>query len=141
MASDLLLVREGTKLAAAEPWSLEAIEALAHGEQVIATIRRARNPQHHKKLFALLRLVVDNVDGWLDEEDLLDDIKHAMGYCRHPEGRRRSTCRPRSISFANMGQGRFEKFYTLAGEIILRDILPGVDSDDLERQVLEMVGS
>lgn len=141
MATDILLIREGYKLGAADPMGAEAIGSMANGEQVIATLRRARNPKHHRKLFLMLSEIVKNCDDYLDAEDLLDDIKIRIGFCRklrRPNGT--YLMRPRSISFANMAQDKFEKFYNKAVEIILTEILPGINKDDLEHRIIELLG-
>lgn len=136
MATDVLLVRNGKALGACDPLSAEAIEAMANGEQVIATLRRARNPKHHRKMFALLTLIARNSEDYLDAEDLLDDIKIRIGYCRtltRPNGT--TLTRTRSVSFANMAQDKFEAFYNKAMVCVLTEILPGLDRRDLEREV------
>ncbi|MCK7474054.1 MAG: DUF1367 family protein [Rhodopseudomonas palustris] len=42
----------------------EMLGEIADGREVMVTIRRARNPQHHRFLFAMLRKVVENSDLW-----------------------------------------------------------------------------
>lgn len=142
MATDLLLIREGNHLVPAEPISYEAIQDMAHGEVVTATIRRARNYKHHQKLFVMLTLIVNNQECYLTPEDLLDDIKIGIGYARKVPSRvdpRGYRLEPKSISFANMGQDKFNKFWNKAVAFIITDILPGIDKDDLEREVYAMI--
>lgn len=142
MATDVLLIRQGKGLVACDPISHENLASIAQGEQVVATIRRARNPKHHRKMFALLNEVYKNQDFYATLEGMLDDIKIAVGHCRKepsktaPGGYRMV---PKSISFANMGQTAFEQFYNKAVEFILSDVLPGMEKDDLERRVLEII--
>jgi hypothetical protein len=51
------------------------------GELLIVEARRPRNILHHRKLFALLNLVVDNTDRYPDVETLLFALKIATGHC------------------------------------------------------------
>lgn len=140
MATGILLVRDKNRLAPYEPWSAEWLDSVPNGEVLMAKITRPRHPRHHKKLFVLLHAIVKGTDKYFDEEDLLDDIKIAMGHCRICTRADGSTFpRPKSISFANMNQPRFKKFYDAAVRVIVTEILPGIDKDDLEREVLEMI--
>jgi len=143
MATDVLLVREGNALKAADPISAETLSAMKHGEVVTATLKRTRNIQHHRKAFALLSLVQENQDQYPDVESLLTAVKVGIGHCTWINATIRGIHIqipiPKSISFASMSQDKFEKFYEKMVVYILSDILPGVNKDDLERQVLEML--
>jgi hypothetical protein len=142
MATEMLLVREGNKLGAAEPTSLDAILAMKHGEVVTATIRRTRNGAHHRKFFALLKVVYDAQDRYATMEHLLDAIKIATGHYEIITiTKGREVYKPKSIAFANMGQAAFEQFYDKVVQVVVTKILPNVDRADLEQQVLELLSS
>jgi hypothetical protein len=140
MALNVLLVREGTRLAAADPISAEAIAGIALRETVTASIRRSRNPRHHAKLFALLNIVFQQQDQFATVQDLLGAIKLATGYFdlgKTIDGI--PYCVPKSIALASMAQTEFEQFYDKAVQVILTKILPNINRDDLERQVHEIL--
>lgn len=140
MASELLLIRERNHLAAYEPISAELIEAMKHGEVVTATIRRPRNPGHHRKFFALMKVVYDAQDRYATPEQLLNIIKMAVGCGQVMEIiKGKPMFIPSSISFAKMDQEDFEKFYQRVVEVVLTKILPNVTSEELEQQVLEII--
>ena len=144
MANDLLLIRDGTKLAAAEPVSLDLIASYRHGEVLTATVRRARNGKHHRKWFALLNLVFHSQERYCTFEQFLDAVKIATGHfdlMTLPGPVPVQVVKPRSISFAKLGETGFQQFFDKAVQFIVTEVLPGVDSDELERQVLEMVGT
>lgn len=141
MATEMLLIREGNKLGAAEPTSLEAIEAMRHGEIVTATVRRVRNARHHRLFMALLGIVFANQGRYATRAQLLDAVKIATGHYdlyTLPGKFPVQVCVPRSISFARMPQDQFEEFYGKAVAFIIGEVLPGLDREDLDRQVLEM---
>ena len=48
---------------------------------------------------------------------------------------------PLSISFAKMDQTEFESFYERAMDFLIAEVLPGIDSADLEREVQEIIDS
>lgn len=113
----------------------EFIAGIPNGKEVLVTIRRPRSPQHHRWFFAMLRKVSDNSDNWGDEDDLLDDLKHAVG---HVERRQNiltgeTLARARSISFASMGQDAFNRFVNRCLFVLAQFL--GISPDDLKSEV------
>jgi hypothetical protein len=140
MTVEVLLVREGPKLAAADPLSAEIIAELAHRETYTATIKRPRNPKHHKKLFALLKVVFEAQSTFATLEQLLGALKLAIGlFDTGMTIDRVPYVVPRSISFASMSQDEFAVVYDKMIEVILTRILPASSKVDLERQVHEIL--
>jgi len=96
--------------------------------------RRPRNLQHHKKLFALLKIAVDNWPG--DEpttiEGLLGAIKISGGHYDVVQTKKGVWKIPKSINFESMDQKEFEPFYEHAILVISRVL--GVPPEDLERE-------
>lgn len=102
------------------------------GQTVELKGRRPRNPQHHRKLFALLSLLADNREEFASAEDALIGLKAVLGYgswkMLHPKAER-AVFIPDSIAFENMAQDEFEKFYDAALAAIRRWWLPVADND------------
>lgn len=140
MALDLLLVREGNHLVPADSLSSEAVQSIKKGETVTAVVRRNRNPKHHRKLFALLKIVFDNQDTFATTHELLGALKMSTGLFetgKTIEGIPFAV--PKSINFASMCQADFEEWYAKVVEVILKKILPNVNKFDLEDQVMEIL--
>ena len=140
MAVEVLLVREGSKLAAADPISAEIIANIKLRETVTASIRRPRNPKHHRKLWALLSVVFENQTAFATIEDLLGAIKLATGL--FDNGKTVDGIPyvvPQSISFAAMDQNRFEQWYDKALDVILTKIVPGIAKSDLEARINDIL--
>lgn len=136
MAIDVLLKREGTKLGAADPMSWDSLQSIKDGEILTASLRRARNPRHHAKLFALLNVIFPQQDRFTTLTELLNAIKMATGYFEHGKTIDGIPyCIPKSIAFASMCQTDFEQFYERAVDVILTKILPAVNRDELEDEV------
>lgn len=106
------------------------------GATVELKARRPRNPQHHRKLFALLGLVADNNEQFRGPEDVLVAIKAATGHGRwlKLEGATREVFMPESIAFDAMSQDEFEPFYEQAVAAVRRWWLP-VGNDELEEAI------
>ena len=140
MPVEVLLVREKSKLAAADPISAEIIANIKLRETVTASIRRPRNPKHHRKLWALLSVVFENQTAFATVEDLLNAIKLATGLFdtgKTVDGVPYVV--PQSISFASMDQNRFEQWYEKALDVIMTKIVPLIDRRDLESRINEIL--
>ena len=140
MAFEMLLVKEGNKLAAADSCSLEILQSVATGEVLVCTGRRPRNPKHHRKLFALLKVVFEAQKFYATIDDLLSALKIATGHFdtgKTVDGYPYMV--PKSISFTAMDQTSFNQFYDRAVDVILTKILPGVNRQDLTDQVSDIL--
>lgn len=101
------------------------------GQTVELKGRRPRNPAHHRKLFALLNILVDNTDHFANTEDALLAVKAATGLGRwmKVEGATRELFYPDSIAFDAMPQGEFAEFYEKAVAAVIRWWLPVSDAE------------
>lgn len=101
------------------------------GQVVELRARRPRNPGHHRKLFALLGLVVDNTELFANTEDALVGLKAVMGRGRwvRIDGTTKDLFYPESIAFDAMSQDEFETFYTAAVAAVQRWWLPVNDNE------------
>lgn len=74
--------RDGQKyLVPADIHAEDMLSKWKPGNEVMLQGRRPRNPEHHRKFFALLKLALDNTEGkWGSIDDLLESLKHAVGY-------------------------------------------------------------
>jgi hypothetical protein len=106
------------------------------GQTVELKGRRPRNPQHHRKLFALLGIVADNNEQFTGPDDVLVAIKAALGHGRWLKlaGATREVFMPDSIAFDAMAQDEFEPFYEAAVAAVRRWWLP-VDDADLREAI------
>ena len=122
------------------PGSWDALQAIRPNEVLTASLRRARHPGHHRKLFALLNLVFENQDKFTNIQELLNAIKLATGYFelgKTIDGI--PFCIPKSIAFASMCEAEFTTFFDKAVDVILTKILPGVNRDELNDQVQDIL--
>lgn len=141
MAVEMIMYCKKNHLVAADNVGFEAMQGMRDGELVTAKITRTRNPGHHRKFFALLKVVFDAQERFATMEQLLNFVKIATGHCDVMEIiKGKPIYVPRSIGFARMDQAAFEQFYDKVVKMILTKILPGVNSADLEQQVLEIIG-
>ncbi|MBL4751995.1 MAG: DUF1367 family protein [Flavobacteriales bacterium] len=93
---------------------------------------RPRNPQHHRKFFALMNIVVDNSDDY----DTVEQFRFVLmatlqrGKWIEVPHATRAMFIPESISFKSMKQEDFDTLYNAAINAILKYFIP-MDRDDL----------
>jgi hypothetical protein len=115
-------------------------KALEPGELMVVSYVEPRNLLHHRKFFALVGYVAENSDTYDNKDKALLAIKIAAGHCDFiPDPVNGGlTAVPRSISFAKMEQGDFDKFYNNALEGICQHVLKHMNKVDLQ-EALENV--
>ena len=119
----------------------EVLYKIQDGEVLHIKMTRPRNVKHHRKAFGLLNAVFMSQTAYSTLEDMLDDIKIALGHCRVFKGIDGSDrVVPLSISFSSMDQHSFNEFYDRMVDFILTKILPMTDRADLEQQVYNILG-
>lgn len=139
MAS-VLLERSLTGLSPADELAKEALRGYKRGELIRVKMTRVRNPRHHRLFFALIGLVYENQDRYQSLEHMLTALKVALGHCETvicKDGK--VAYLPKSISFAKMDQTEFDAFFNNTVDLVCKHFLPGVQSDDLRREVMDMV--
>lgn len=114
---------------------------IREGDTIKADVRRPRNPGQHRLFFALLSKVQENTDRWPNTDALLQAVKIALGHfdtMQLVDGR--VVPHPRSISFGSMAQDDFRRFFNDTVQLVITKIIPGLDRNDLLREINEMVG-
>ena len=132
--------RKGLRgLEPADSAAAESIGTLPVGGMVMVEVVRARNLRHHRKWWVLMSLIADNLDG-VTAETVCDVIKIGIAHVHTVKTKRGLVHISKSVSFASMDQTEFDAFYQQAVHYIVADVLPGVNSSDLEREVITMIG-
>jgi hypothetical protein len=140
MAIEVLLIREGSKLGAADSLSAELIAGIKAHETVTATIRRPRSRGHHRTLFALMKVVFEAQNTFATIDQLLGALKLSIGlFDTGLTIDKVPYVVPRSISFTAMDQNQFTILYDKMVDVILTKILPAVSRADLEAQIQEIL--
>jgi hypothetical protein len=117
----------------------EFMQKVPVGAEVLITIRKPRNPKHHRKLFALLNVTLQQTDRWADATVLLEDLKLATGLFETRVSALSGMPYPvpASISFAAMSQDRFELWYDKAIRVLSEHL--GTDVEALSAEVAAAV--
>lgn len=130
----------------------DAVGKMAVGDMLQGKFTKMRNPQFHRKFFALLNhafqhweprayredvAVGGDVTAPLKEfEQFREDITIMAGYYTSSfrvDGT--AKLRAKSISFGKMDEAEFEKLYSSVINVILEHVLTNYDKDDIDRVV------
>lgn len=118
----------------------EVYQSLPLNCEVMADVTRSRNLGHHRKFYALAKLIRDNQDHYKTTDDVVDALKIAVGHCYPVEYRPGNwMVKTKSISWAKMDQSQFNEFWNGVVSVVITKFLPGVDSEALEAEILTMV--
>ena len=122
---------------------LDLKKRLRVGSVVRCKVSNPRNYEHHKKFFALVRLMFDNlplplVEKWniRNEYDMLRRFKRDLGYFTNTVNEYgEHEIEYLSISFAAMEQHEFEQFYNQCIDLVLFRYIKGIDKQDLITEI------
>lgn len=135
----VLLRRRGIGLVAADDLALEVLQKIEANKDVLVWLKRSRNPAHHRKFMALVKLIFDNQTKYASREALLTAIKIGVGHCDFYQVGEKSAFVPRSLAFEAMDQTEFERFYDAVVQVVTSQIIPGLKPGELRRQLEEFV--
>jgi hypothetical protein len=119
--------------------AVHALSKIKPDQQVLCEIKRPRNIRQHRLWWALMQKIADNMDGDFSAETVCQVIKIRAGHVQVVRTRTGEVFIPKSISFGSMPQDEFSAFMERAIGVICTDILPGLSSDDLRREISEII--
>jgi len=138
----ILLVKHDGRLLPAYDKDQGKFNQIGEGEIVVCDLDDRRNLRFHRKYFVMLNFVFQNMNEDLREripsvEVLRSEIMRIMGKVEvyyTLDGKRMLI--PESISFAKMGQKKFDRVYSDTIDVCLKYFLPETDREDFELELL-----
>ena len=136
------LVKTNTGFRAETDEDQEKLNKLSIGEVFSCSSLDQRNVEFHRKFFALIHLAWDNLPIEFEgrfptQDDLRKELtKRAGFYTEYTDFKGNKQYLPKSISFDKMGQEQFEKLYSAVIDIILQWLIPGLDRELLEHEIM-----
>lgn len=142
MSGDMIIMRRrGDKLEPVTEVDRELLLVIPDGADLTVRVSRSRSPRQHRLFWALLQLVVDNHEYYKRPEQLVEWIKVRLGYVDETKWHDgRVWFKTKSISFAAMGQDQFKQFFTMAVDLIVNEVIEGMDRDALLAEVSAIMG-
>ena len=122
----------------------DALAKIKQGATVSIEVKQPRNVQHHRKYWALVNLVHQNLpeaDDYPEPDNLHQALKVAAGL-RTPIIIKGKTVAylPGSIAFHKMDQAAFGEFYDRVCDLVAEHFIPGIEVEALKREVEEIIG-
>ena len=120
-----------------DPQAQELFDAFKVGDVCRFKPTRVRNAAFLRKFFALVRLCVDNSDGWT-VQSLREYVAIETGWWSVytiPVLPGVILKRPKSISFAKMTSDEFETFFSSAINVLLLNVVPHIQERELRDAV------
>jgi hypothetical protein len=139
MARQLIMRRDGNRLAPAEPWSEEQLMLLSPNKDVLVQVKQARSLPQMKFMWAMLKKIADNHPTLSTAEQIMFEIKrHGRLFKPVVSADGRLFYVMESIAFEAMDQAQFQEFFDKVLRPIVREhILPGVSNERLIAEVME----
>lgn len=142
MTREIIMRREGQRLAPRDEMSAEDLALVPAGVDLVVTVRAPRNLRQHKLAWALATKVAEAVEGLHDREDAMDFLKikahHFKTVIDPRNGKVYLT--PKSISFFSLDQQAFSRLFKRMVFVVCHDIIPGLDDASLQAELLAMAG-
>jgi len=136
MATTLLVYKRLGSLHPCDDEGVEALSKLAQREVVKITYTKPRNLKFTRKFFKMLEIIFHNQEHYKTQKALLHVCKMGVGHYDVIEKMDGSvSLDPKSISFANMDDTEFSRFYNRAVDWMLAEIIPDLRRDDLDAEV------
>jgi hypothetical protein len=138
---EFAVIRRGKVLVPVDDLAAEEMARLPENKAALVTARVPRNPRHHRLAWALAQKLSEMVDGIHDREDAMTFLKikaRHVDYLTDPTNGNVYLV-PRSINFASLDQTAFSRLWDRMCWIVCNEIVPGLDSEALQREILEMV--
>jgi hypothetical protein len=123
------------------PSDINLVNQIKDGEQFLISIKKNRNPKHHKLIFGIAKCILSNLpEGHFLENQMPYDIIKAImldagivEYKLNLNGTTRAE--PKSISFENMNEEEFEPVSNVIFEVGAKIL--GIEKHELEVNYLD----
>lgn len=123
------------------PFNAKATEDMARvklGDVVELKMTKVRNGGFHRLFFAMLRLISENSNPHITEEQALYLAKVGAGCGQWIDTGRREMFAPGSISFAAMDQAAFDAFVKAAIPPLVTRFMAGTAPEAVIREAMEL---
>ena len=136
MKAPAIFVKTGRGLVPASVWAEDWYAKIRIGEEVIVDPKKPRNPGNHRRFWALLTIIADNLDGVDSPWRALDVLCAVLGrgkWIEVPRATKPLFVRD-SIAYANMDETEFGKLFEQCIHATIKYLVPA-DRRDLEEEI------
>lgn len=120
------------------PAAQDQFDRIKLGEVAELKTTKVRNPRFHRLYFAILRLISENSEPHINEDETLYLAKVGAGCGKWIDTGRKELFVPDSISFAAMDQEAFDAFVKASIPPLVARFMRGTAPDDVIREAMEI---
>lgn len=134
--ADLMMAKGLGALRPADAESEEYLRSLAAGEVVRVKVWKPRNPQFHRKFFALLKLGFDNQNTYSNFDHWRRAVTIEAGFFEDLKMLDGTTVREaKSISWGSMDELEFSRLYYAALDVIANFL--GIENEVIQQELAQ----
>lgn len=135
-----LIKARSNQLKPANPEAERYLQKVPYNEQVSVEIRRPRNPQFHKKFFAMLQMVYDNQETYTTFDAFRDEVVMRAGFWeQHVHLTGNVSYKAKSLAYEAMDEGEFADLFDKCAEVLMEYFLPDTKRHALEEAILDFI--
>jgi hypothetical protein len=117
----------------------EDLALIAMGAEVMATLRREKNIQALRYLWGLVHKVAENSELFMDKDDAMDGLKKRVGFSKAVYDPHARKIEVKAKSLTRISDERLRLLTEKIQGVICNEILPGITSTTLRREIEEMI--
>lgn len=132
----IFVAKNLTSLVPVDDIGREALKRFKQGEIITVDLKKPRNPQFHRKFFAMLKIIFENQEYFSSLESLRHVCLIEIGECeliRMKGGK--EYYKPHSMNFASMDELAFGLLYDKAVQWVITTVIPGLEAKGLDDMV------
>ena len=136
------MTRTLTGLSPADDSAREALRTVKLGDEVTVDLHKPRQHKNLRRWWGLCNLVYENCEQFKSPEQVHDFLKIRAGHCASIVSKRTGEIYlvADSIAFGRMDEARFQDVWKRAVKAVCEDIIPGLESDVVELEILKCCG-
>lgn len=133
--------KSDSKLCPSTQEDREQFAKMPNGEPFMIKYVKVRNPRHHRKYFAFLAKVYENLPerleaNWPDVDSFRRAMQMYAGYFTETISLKGEThLQPKSIKYEELDETGFSDLHTAVKNVIGKNIMPEMDMDVVEREI------
>jgi hypothetical protein len=139
--SEGIFAKRGRAIFPVDPDAEAMLAALPDNKNFLGEFRAVRNERQHRLWWALMQKLADNNGIFESKEHASKQIKLATGHFTRSlniwTGKLEEE--PLSIAYGSLAQKEFNEIFQRALDVICREFLPGVTSDELRDEIERMI--
>lgn len=136
--------KQGDFLVPTDVESRKLLGSIQENVMVLVNARTPRNPNQHRLIWHLARLIFDNTERFDSAEHVMEQIKIGTGYTTRtllviPGVGEVWQIRGISISYESMPQQEFAEWLEVVLDYVAAELIPGIERSEIVKHIQELM--